>query len=604
MESNYFLNTKTAGKWHKTGTKRRAGVAVPLFSLYSSGSVGIGEIPDLKLLVDWCCITGISIIQLLPLNDVGNDFAPYSSLSTFALDPMYLKVSQIKHSDTSQYQTALQKMAKKYRPILKRINYKIKKAKIELLWEIFKSTPITGINEFGDFKAANNFWLEDYVLYKVIRELYPGTGWENWPEGLKFRDKVAIEEIRIGNIERLEFHRWMQWQLFEQMKDLKYYAAGKGVFLMGDLPFLVARESADVWSNPDLFRLNLSAGAPPDMYFALGQKWGMPPYNWDNIANNGFKYVKEKLKFAENFYDMYRMDHFVGLFRVWVSGVNNTDPSHPGSYMPPEEYLWETHGKRIIDEMISASGMLPCAEDLGTVPGCSYHVLYEYGIPGIDFQRYYKGNFAFRAPSEYRINSIAVLSTHDSSFWLNWWQFEAGTIDEKLFEMMCDKAGIEFSHCKYAKSVLFNKKLSRYGRLYWNDAVNSPQKLAEVFNRPVEAVQDIAYLYMESYGEKQKFMNYLGVNPAESMSETELMKKCIGRINSSNSIFSIQLLQEYLSIDEGLLEKMGKWDYRINSPGSVSRKNWSILLPVSLERLLELNINDDIKSIIKETQRT
>jgi 4-alpha-glucanotransferase len=245
------------------------------------------------------------------------------------------------------------------------------------------------------------------------------------------------------------------------------------VYIMGDLPFLVSKESADVWSHRDYFMLEFSAGAPPDMYFALGQKWGMPPYNWNKISEDGFAYLAEKLKYSENFYDMYRIDHFVGLFRVWVSPRDEElQKSVVGTYLPKEEYMWEQHGRKIIDVMVRSTEMLPCAEDLGTVPGCSYHVLNEYGIPGIDFQRYCKENFRFKQPGEYRINSAAVISTHDSSFWINWWQFEAGTIDEKLFELQCEKSGIDYGHYRYAKSILFNSRLSRHGRLYWNNSIS------------------------------------------------------------------------------------------------------------------------------------
>ena len=435
----------------------------------------------------------------------------------------------------------------------------------------------------------------------MISELNPGQGWHECDEPLKNKDLSAIENFRLINIERIEFCKWIQWQLFEQLKDVKQYLANSGILLLGDLPFLVSRESADVWSHQNYFMLHLASGAPPDMYYAMGQKWGMPPYEWNNIANDGFIYVKEKLKYAENFYDMFRIDHFVGLFRVWVSPVD--DNSTPGSYMPADEYLWEPHGRRIIEEMVIASSMLPCAEDLGTVPGCSYHVLYEYGIPGIDFQRYYKNNNGFRPPFEYRLNSAAVCSTHDSSFWVNWWQFEAGTIDEKLFDMACEKAGIHPGHVKYSKKILFDKKRSKHGRLYWNDDINSAQLIAEILGVAQDSVNSIIYAYMESYREKEKFLEYLGFKGEINGISAELVQKCLQTVNYSNSIFSIQLLQDYLSLDPELISKLGRYTNRINTPGSVSRNNWSGLQPVSLEELCKLGINDLISNITKAANR-
>ncbi|HWA04961.1 MAG TPA: 4-alpha-glucanotransferase [Ignavibacteria bacterium] len=597
----YFLNSRTADKWRRIGTRRRAGVAVPLYSIYSAESTGIGELTDIKLLAEWCITTGISIIQLLPLNDVGGDFAPYNSVSSFAIDPMYLRIKDILHADATPFLQDLERMKKKYKPHFRKVNYKIKQAKIDLLWKIYKSTKTDDIAEFNSFKSKNEYWLNDYAVYKVISEENPAVGWHNWENGLKNRDIFTIDSFAKVNFERIEFHKWMQWQLYEQLREVKQFLEFRNILLMGDLPFLVSRESADVWAHPAYFMMHLSSGAPPDMYFAMGQKWGMPPYEWNNIANDGFIYIKEKLKYAESFYDMYRIDHFVGLFRVWVSPVD--DYTTPGSYMPKEEYLWEPHGRRIIDEMVSSTKMLPCAEDLGTVPGCSFHVLYEYGIPGIDFQRYYKNQGGFRPPQEYRLNSAAVCSTHDSSFWVNWWQFEAGTIDEKLFDMSCEKAGIHPGHVIYCKKILFDKYRSNHGRLYWNEDINSPQLVAEILNVSQDSVNSIIYAYTESYMEKEKFLYYLGYKREINGISVELVEKCMKQMNDSASIFSIQLLQDYLSLDGELLQKIGKYNYRINTPGSVSRNNWSQLQPVSLEKMLGLGLNSSIKQIISASSR-
>ena len=601
MDYSFLLNTKTADKWHKIGAKCRAGIAVPLFSVYSENSIGIGEIPDLKLLIDWCNKTGMTILQLLPLNDVGNDFAPYSSISTFALDPMYLSIKLLRDVDINKYIDKLKELKNKFRPLFGRVNYKIKKAKLDILWDIYINSTLNNITELNNFILNNDYWLKDYALYKVIIESLPDSRWEFWNSSVKYRNFDALNEIETENMKRINFFYWVQWQLYEQMKEIKHFAASKGVFIMGDLPFLVSRESADVWAHKNYFRLDLSAGAPPDMYFALGQKWGMPPFDWDKIANEGFLYLKERLKYAENFYNMYRIDHFVGLFRVWTSSINDNSPT--GSYLPYEEYLWETHGRRILDEMINSSSMLPCAEDLGTVPECSYKVLSEYGIPGIDFQRYMKSNFNFRSPYEYRSNSCAVLSTHDSTFFVNWWQFEAGTIDEKLFEIMFFSQSSDVQHYKYVKETLFNLQVSMNGRLRWNEFVSSVDVMFSILRPSPEKTNDFSYIYMESFGEKQKFMNFLGINNFNEDISLELVKSALVKANESCSIFSIQLLHEYLCLDPGLINKISRKNYRINVPGKVSKNNWSLILPVSIEKLLDLDINVEIKDIISLTSR-
>ena len=598
---DYLLHTKTAEKWNKIGVKRRAGVSVPLFSIYSEDSIGIGEIFDLMILVDWCNLTGMSIIQLLPLNDTGYDFAPYNSLSTFALDPMYLSIRKLKGVNLNNYNEKLHQLKSRYRPRFGRVNYRIKKAKLDLLSDIFNNLNAHEIPEFKAFVSANEYWLKDYALYKVISESLPDNRWELWNDSVKYREYDALSEIESNNAKRLDFYYWIQWQLFEQMKNIKIYAESKDILLMGDLPFLVSRESADVWSHQNYFRLDLSAGAPPDMYFALGQKWGMPPYNWDNIAHDGFIYVKEKLNYAENFYDIYRIDHFVGLFRVWTSSL--TGNATEGSFLPSEEYIWEVHGRRLIEEMTNSSKMLPCAEDLGTVPECSGRILYEYGIPGTDFQRYMKSNFYFRSTNEYRSNSCAVLSTHDSAFFTNWWQLEAGTIDEKLFEIMFFSQSSYEQHYSFVKEALFDTEKSKYGRLRWKEDIDSAEKMINILQPAPEKVNDFVYLYMESFNEKKKFLEFVDRPDLNDSLTTNLIYNTFYNINTSNSIFSIQLLHEYLCLDEELLKKIARFDYRINTPGKFSRKNWSLILPVSLETLADNKITNVIKELLKETNR-
>src|SRR5689334_13590432 len=145
MDNSYFLHTATRDKWQKIGTNKRAGIAVPLFSIYSKDSIGIGEFPDLKLLIDWCKQTGMSILQLLPLNEVGDDFAPYSSISTFALEPMYLSLGNLIHVDNKTFTDEIKTLRKKFKQRKRRVNYKIKDEKIKLLWHIYKSIMSDGI---------------------------------------------------------------------------------------------------------------------------------------------------------------------------------------------------------------------------------------------------------------------------------------------------------------------------------------------------------------------------------------------------------------------------------------------------------------------------
>lgn len=600
-----FLHTRTSNHWQRIGLKRRAGICVPLFSIYSKESIGIGEFADIKMLGDWCKQVGISIIQLLPLNEVGSDFTPYSSISSFALEPMYLRLSKLKNVDTEKFSKGISSLKRKFRQRKNRVNYLIKSYKLQVLKKIYSETQSNDDLQLKAFIDENIFWLKDFARFKVLKKINKGKFWETWDNRDIFINEKRIEELTEKYKSEIEFIYWTQWQCYEQLKDVKKYLNSIGILLMGDLPFLAARESADVWSLQKYFHLNLSAGAPPDLFFAHGQEWGMPPYNWEEIAKENFVYLKNKFKYSENFYDMYRIDHFVGLFRVWT--IDLTAPpkiaAMTGQYIPNDENLWEKQGKIIIDTMLNATDMLPLAEDLGTVPQCSYKVLHEYGIPGIEFQRYSKNSssdFHFNSNDTFRLNSCALLSTHDSSFFASWWKHEAGSIDKTLFVMLCIKCDFDKKKIKSLIKLIFMPQRKKSNRLKWKDEINSSELFLNIINPKDELKNEFRYLYLTSFREKEKYLDYLGKGFEK---KTGLILNSLQKINESSSIFSIQLLQDYLSTEEKLFPVINRLNYRINTPGTVTKKNWNIVLPVYLEELFRLDINDKIKNILVQSNR-
>ena len=169
-----FLSTPSRKQWERIGLNRRAGVAVPLFSVYSQNSIGIGEFTDLIFLIDWCRLAGMSIIQLLPMNDTGSDFRPYDAQSTFALEPMYLAIPGLKAVDLNPFKEKIAKLREEFPAGAGKVNYKIKEAKLSLLWEIFRAGSFIRSSEypayFERYVEENKFWLDDYAIFKVIKE--------------------------------------------------------------------------------------------------------------------------------------------------------------------------------------------------------------------------------------------------------------------------------------------------------------------------------------------------------------------------------------------------------------------------------------------------
>lgn len=427
----------TKAHWKKVSRQRRAGVLAPLFCIYSKQSCGIGEIPDLELLAKWCEKTGVSIIQILPLNDTGWDFRPYDSQSAYALDPMYLRIPKIKHSAVRFFKPQLEVLQKNLAHCGRFVHYRVKSLKMKMLWDIFQH-PKTDKNNFDflHFVETEKSWIEAYAAFKVLKELNQNRPWWEWPEHLRLYDPRIVEKELASVQDSVLFHKWLAWQTTIQMQETSLKIRAKNILVMADMPFLVSRDSADVWSNSRFFKLHLESGAPPDLYIAEGQRWGMPPYNWEQIEAEGFHFLKDRIRFLGRYAHLYRIDHFVGLFRIWTIPVSEPRETlgKNGVFDPAEEELWRWHGEKIVKAMLEASDMLPCAEDLGVVPDCAYEVLQEYQIPGSDIQRWvrdWKGDEHFLEPGEYREFSMSSLSTHDMTTFQIWWDTEVSAEEKK-----------------------------------------------------------------------------------------------------------------------------------------------------------------------------
>jgi len=602
--NSYLLSTFAKDKWRKVGTQKRAGFLVPLFSVHSKSSLGIGDFHDLKLLVDLSKKCGNSIIQLLPINELGAGFCPYDAVSSFALEPAFVSFEFFPGDE----RRLIKEEADEIRQVLPagkpHINYRIKEEKSHLLFDVFSRKNDSGDRGLATFKKENAYWIEDFALFKALKELHNGLPWFQWEEKYKNRDKSSLERFTNIHREKIDFHIWVQWQAFKQLKEVKDYAAKKGILVKGDLPILVSRDSADVWSHPEFFKLDFAAGAPPDMYCAKGQRWGMPTYDWGRIAEDNFKYLKEKLRYAENFYDILRVDHVVGLFRIWSIPYNEPQENQGlnGFFDPREEEKWGEHGRGLLSAMLENTSMLLCAEDLGVIPKVCTDTLKEFGIPGNDVQRWVKDwsvKHDFLLPQEYRQVSATMLSTHDTTNWQAWWQYEAGTIDEALFIRKCNDRSIDYT---IVRDRLFDLDRSFHGRLRWLDTIKSVDLLVSILGRRREEVGDFIDLYLNTFQEKEKLWKILGMKGRmQEEASRELTEKILKFNLDSGSIFSIQLITDWLGLADIL--KGDPYQYRINFPGTTSPKNWSVAIPIPLEDLMKHRVVEKIRKMVTESGR-
>jgi len=598
-----LLATYSRKKWAKIKTQKRSGALAPLFSLYSRDSIGIGDFTDLKLLIDWCQKTGNSILQLLPMNEVGMNFCPYDSSSSFGLEPMYIDLNQLAGAGKKSVKARISQIKQAFPNTRLFINYQIKSEKLKLLREIFAETGLDS-KDFQEFIQKNSYWLDDFAFFNTLKELNQGKAWFDWEEKYRGRDPSGLKILERERPKDIIFHKWVQWQLYKQFKAAKDYAGEKNILLKGDLPILVSRDSADVWSHPEYFKLDFASGAPPDMYCAKGQRWGTPTYKWEKIFDDKGVYLKEKLRYAENFYDILRIDHVVGLFRIWSIPYQDLAENMGlnGVFDPREENLWEAQGRRILTFMLDNTKMLLCAEDLGVVPKCCVKVLKELGIPGNEVQRWTKeweSRNDFFLPEEYRGFAVAMLSTHDTTNWPAWWENEAGTVDEALFARKCLERGINFI---VVKEKLFSKELSRHGRLRWLNEISSEEILISALSKKKEEIRDFIDLYKNSFREKEKLWKLLKLDKAmREGSDKEIVKAILKYVLECGSIFVINLITDWLYLGDKFKED--PYVYRFNTPGTVNDKNWSLVLPLSLEELMAEDANSGIALMIKQAGR-
>lgn len=300
-----------------------AGTAIPVFSIRTENDFGVGDFIDIKKMVDWCASTGQKILQILPINDTTMtgtwvDSYPYKANSTFALHPMYLnlwEVGTLKDSSRREYYYNLAKELN----ALPAIDYeRVNAGKHEYLREIYaeQGAATRRRKEYKEFVARNEYWLKPYAAWCVLRELYQTPDNNCWGDYARY-DANKIEELLAKHKDAFEFHYYVQYHLDRQLHDARDYAHSHGVVLKGDIPIGISRFSADAWVSPELFNMNTQAGAPPDDFSVLGQNWGLPTYNWDEMAKDGFQWWKNRFRKMSEYFDAYRIDHILGFFRIW-----------------------------------------------------------------------------------------------------------------------------------------------------------------------------------------------------------------------------------------------------------------------------------------------
>ncbi|MGF1638691.1 MAG: 4-alpha-glucanotransferase [Cyclobacteriaceae bacterium] len=305
---------------------RGAGVAIPVFSLRSKKSWGIGEFSDLKLLIDWAKLTGLKLVQILPINDTVAthrwlDSYPYAAISVFALHPIYLhlpSMGKLKDKDEmKKYEKAGKKLNEKSEVDYEEV-MRLKSKYYKKLYDETKDDFLSNL-EFRKFFKQNKDWLVPYAAFSCLRDRYKTPEFGSWAKYSNF-DADAIDNFvspDASHFDDIAVHYFIQYHLHMQLTEVAEYARSKGVVLKGDIPIGIYRHSVDAWVAPQLYHMDKQAGAPPDAYAIAGQNWRFPTYNWQEMAKDNYLWWRNRLKKMSEYFDAYRIDHVLGFFRIW-----------------------------------------------------------------------------------------------------------------------------------------------------------------------------------------------------------------------------------------------------------------------------------------------
>lgn len=492
---------------------RFAGVAVPVFSLRSNESCGVGDFKDLRLLVDWARKTGMSIIQLLPINDTTahltwKDSYPYNCISTLALHPLYINLGELGKMED-------QTLAKKFEQECARLNAnefldyeQTWKLKMEYCRVMYAQERENAFAEpaYYTFAKENREWLLPYATFSALRDHFKTANFRHWTKLPEFRnincsvfsqklvDKLSAPESNYSY--NIYFYVYLQYNLYKQMCATKAHAKECGVAIKGDIPIGISRDSVEAWQYPELFNFGQQAGAPPDFFSITGQNWGFPTYNWDKMAQDNYKWWKQRLTCFAKYFDAYRIDHILGFFRIWETPIeykdgrmghfyptwpltidqiremgvpsgaelakanNNVGPDslfiedsyekskyhpmisaqnglqyselpqyekeaydrlHHWYFFERHDQMWYNNAMKKLQQLIAATNMLSCGEDLGMLSPSVTRCMNNLKIFSLELMIMPKqfgrdlGN-----PAEYPYLSVCTTSTHDSETMRMW----------------------------------------------------------------------------------------------------------------------------------------------------------------------------------------
>lgn len=397
---------------------RASGILLHISSLpnaYGIGSFG----KEAYEFVDFLSASGQRYWQLLPLVHTGFGNSPYQGFSTFAGNPLFISYEKLEEQGLLKKEDY---MNLDYGENPYKVNYeKVSKANLDILWKAFSSIDDAIKFEVAEFEK-NHHWLNNYAEFMAIKGKYQNIQWQDWPMELKFRNEAALAAVRVELKDVITFWKFVQFIFFKQWLQLKQYANNKGIQIIGDIPIYVSTDSSDTWANKEIFDFDELgtpknvAGCPPDAFSSVGQLWGNPIYNWEELKKQNYKWWIDRIKGCMELYDVVRIDHFRGLESYWTIPFGESTAINGKWIKGP--------GMTLIEAIKLNTNVEIIAEDLGYLTEDVIRLLKDSGYPGMKVLQ-----FAFDTreasdylPHNYEKNCIVYTGTHDNDTLIGWMQ--------------------------------------------------------------------------------------------------------------------------------------------------------------------------------------
>lgn len=449
-----------------------AGLLAPLFALRQKDDLGIGDVGALRDFIDWAADSGFGLVQLLPINETGNDHSPYNAISSVALDPTTIEIRpetipDLTESDITEMVNGLDLDMLRSGPVAYPL---VKSLKVRLLERAFEHFAATSKKKndsrakaFRAFCEEEKAWIEGYSLFRVLIDENHGTErWDSWPEPVQTATKAhawlaaqpASVRTRIQRAQtKVKYWQWIAWT---QWRELKRHAEARNVALMGDIPFGVSYYSADCWANPEIFELGWCGGCPPERILQevdaftkkWGQNWGIPLYRWEVLREQNFDWWRQRVRKVRDVFHLFRIDHVLGVFRIygfpWRPHLNaeflplteEEASERTGGHLPhfvrheddtPEHKAFNcAQGEEILSVLLEECGEFRLiGEDLGVVPDYVRPCLHRLSIAGFKIPQWEnEPNGTMIGGNKYERLSLATYATHDHeplrSMWQRW----------------------------------------------------------------------------------------------------------------------------------------------------------------------------------------